>query len=209
MSGLLHQGLLHRPVSSTNSDVHLAGTTLSDKTGERRTKVCSDCGTTENIVASGYCTACVKVRNDWTNAIESLGDRVAGSRRAYRALSIAERALVRATAIQLYDLGVDVGTADRAEATEKRGFVYVITNPAWPDSVKVGRAFDPEARLRGYQTSCPDRDYELYAAVYFEDCHWAEKEMHARLLPCGHGGEWFNISPFLARHEINKLRSLL
>ena len=116
------------------------------------------------------------------------------------------------TAAHLYDLGVDIGTADRAEATEKRGFVYVITHPAFPGYVKIGRAYNPESRLRQYQTGCPHRGYELYAAIYFEDCYMAEKEIHARLDESyrnGALGEWFNISPFLARHNINKLRSIL
>jgi len=119
---------------------------------------------------------------------------------------------IRMTAAKMYDLGVDFSAAASAEHTEKRGFVYVITHPAFPGYVKIGRAFDPEARLRGYQTGCPHRAYELYAAVYFEDCHWAEKEIHARLeyeYRNGALGEWFNITPFLARHNINKLRSII
>jgi len=42
----------------------------------------------------------------------------------------------------------------------KEGYVYVITNPAWPDWVKIGMAIDAEDRLNGYQTSSPMRDYE-------------------------------------------------
>ena len=41
------------------------------------------------------------------------------------------------------------------------GQVYVITNPNFPDWVKVGMAIDAEDRLNNYQTSSPFRDYVL------------------------------------------------
>ena len=37
--------------------------------------------------------------------------------------------------------------------------VYIITNDAWPDWVKVGKAVSADDRLNGYQTSSPFRDY--------------------------------------------------
>ena len=120
-----------------------------------------------------------------------------------------ERAVIRETATQMYDLGVDYTSAEGAAKTDRRGFVYVITHPMYEQYVKVGRAFNPEARLRGYQTGCPFRGYRLYAAVYFEDCYFAEQEIHARLGDVRAEGEWFHITPFLARHNINKLRSVL
>ncbi len=146
------------------------------------------------------------------NAVRRLKEQLVGGRGAYFSLPTEEQAAATDTAKQLYDLGVDFTTADRAFATEKRGFVYVITHPAFPDYVKIGRAFDPKSRLKGYQTGCPHRGYELYAAIYFEDCHWAEREIHARLdedFRNGALGEWYYISPLNARHNINKLRSIL
>ena len=50
--------------------------------------------------------------------------------------------------------------------TTKAGYVYVITNAAWPEWVKVGMAIDADDRLNGYQTSSPFRDYELQYSVY-------------------------------------------
>lgn len=123
-----------------------------------------------------------------------------------------KREEVRELALQMIALGVDVSTAEKNELTDKRGFVYVIEHPAFAGYVKIGRAFDPESRLVSYQTGCPHRGYRLYASVYFEDCHFAEQEIHARLERehrDGCLGEWFKISPFLARHNINKLRSIL
>ncbi|MGL4521316.1 MAG: GIY-YIG nuclease family protein [Bacilli bacterium] len=41
------------------------------------------------------------------------------------------------------------------------GYVYLITNPAWPEWIKVGSAIDVYDRLSTYQTSCPMRDFKI------------------------------------------------
>lgn len=148
--------------------------------------------------------------NGWLNAVSRLTYQIAGcSERAFYALPRGQRLAVRETAKQLHDLGVDFATAQRAEKTDRRGFVYVITNPAWPDAVKIGRAFDPESRLNGYQTSSPARDFELAHAVYFADCHLAEREIHLRLGIARLNGEWFHLSVAAAAYAINQLRETL
>ena len=48
----------------------------------------------------------------------------------------------------------------------KDGYVYILTNPAWPDWVKVGMAIDAEDRCNSYQTSSPYRDYQLHYQVH-------------------------------------------
>jgi hypothetical protein len=116
-----------------------------------------------------------------------------------------ERIKAREVARQMHENGQDFATAQAREATDKRGFVYCITNPAWPAHCKVGRAFDPEARLRGYQTGCPERDYELKYAVYFEDCHAAEKLIHDTLADYKAEGEWFRILPSTAEHVLDEI----
>jgi len=144
------------------------------------------------------------------NQIESIAEQVAGGRLKYRELSSVDRDAVRATAARMYELGVDVPTAARAQATELRGFVYIITNPAFPDWVKIGRAFDPESRLKGYQTGSPHRDYKLEYAVYFKDCVFAEREIHARLKPAyPRSGEWFRINASIASMFIDQLRETI
>ena len=40
-------------------------------------------------------------------------------------------------------------TALQKDAQLKEGYVYVITNPAWPEWVKIGMAIDAEDRLNG------------------------------------------------------------
>jgi len=76
----------------------------------------------------------------------------------------------------------------------KEGYVYVITNPAWPDWVKIGMAIDAEDRLNGYQTSSPMRDYELVHAIQTPDRARAERVAHKAAAMCGERkGEWFKI----------------
>jgi len=172
---------------------------MSDLTGLKLTK--------------GYYSRDRKEAHTRRNVIETMALRIFnGTQAEYRKLPVGVREQYRETATGMYELGVDGPTAQRAESSNKRGFVYVITNKAWPEYVKIGRAFNPESRLSLYQTHSPKRDYELYGAVYFEDCFAAEAEIHARLSVQhrnGALGEWFNITPFLARHEINKLRSII
>ena len=81
-------------------------------------------------------------------------------------------------------------------ATAKEGYVYVITNPAWPNWVKIGMAVDAEDRLNGYQTSSPMRDYKLEYSVKSNDRRKAEKKAHKMALKkCDDAhGEWFKMS---------------
>lgn len=78
----------------------------------------------------------------------------------------------------------------------KEGYVYVITNKAWPEWVKIGMAIDAEDRLNGYQTSSPIRDFVLEHYVESNDRRKSEKEAHAKALPLSIDckGEWFKMS---------------
>jgi hypothetical protein len=77
----------------------------------------------------------------------------------------------------------------------KEGYVYAITNPAWPEWVKIGMAIDAEDRLKGYQTSSPMRDYQLVHAIATPDRARAERVAHKAAALCGERqGEWFKIA---------------
>jgi len=78
----------------------------------------------------------------------------------------------------------------------KEGYVYIITNAAWPDWVKIGMAVDAEDRLNSYQTSSPMRDYKLEYSVKSDDRRKAEKEAHkGAMKKCDVShGEWFKMS---------------
>ena len=76
------------------------------------------------------------------------------------------------------------------------GQVYAVTNPSFPDWVKIGMAIDAEDRLNGYQTSSPMRDFVLEHSVASNDRRKSEKEAHTRALPLSldSKGEWFKLS---------------
>lgn len=77
----------------------------------------------------------------------------------------------------------------------KEGQVYIITNSAWPEWVKIGMAVDAEDRLNGYQTSSPMRDYKLMYSVSTDDRRKTESLAHkAAEKVAERKGEWFKMS---------------
>ena len=80
--------------------------------------------------------------------------------------------------------------------TTKAGYVYVITNTAWPAWVKVGMAIDADDRLNNYQTSSPFRDYELQYSVYCKDRRKLERKAHKAVgsIASDRNNEWFKAS---------------
>jgi hypothetical protein len=88
----------------------------------------------------------------------------------------------------------------------KEGQVYIITNPNFPEWVKVGMAVDSEDRLNGYQTSSPFRDYELFTCWSVADRRSAESEAHDLLEKTyDRKGEWFNCTPDQAQSAMSEL----
>ena len=89
----------------------------------------------------------------------------------------------------------------------KEGYVYAITNPAWPEWVKIGMAVDADDRCNGYQTSSPFRDYSLAHMVVTNNRRAAEAQAHkeAAKIAEEQRGEWFKISIEQAKDILNKL----
>lgn len=79
------------------------------------------------------------------------------------------------------------------------GFVYVITNPAWPRFVKIGCAVSAMDRCRSFQTGDPKRAYQLATSCYYTDRRAAEKLIHDLLAIYRAEGEWFRIEAYMAR----------
>jgi hypothetical protein len=88
----------------------------------------------------------------------------------------------------------------------REGQVYIITNPNFPEWVKVGMAVDSEDRLNGYQTSSPFRDYALFTCWAVSDRRIAEADAHDLLNKTyRRKGEWFNCTPKQAKSAIAEL----
>lgn len=82
----------------------------------------------------------------------------------------------------------------RQVSSEDQGFVYVLSNPAWPDCVKIGKTHNVQQRLGYYNTSCPHRDFKLEHAEQCLDRHYAEYRVHKALDKYKIEGEWFKLS---------------
>ena len=88
----------------------------------------------------------------------------------------------------------------------KEGYVYAITNPAWPEWVKIGMAIDADDRCNGYQTSSPFRDYSLEYVVVSNNRREAEAQAHkaAGKIAEEQRGEWFKLSIEQAKNILDK-----
>lgn len=87
--------------------------------------------------------------------------------------------------------------------SSREGQVYIITNPNFPEWVKVGMAVDSEDRLNGYQTSSPFRDYTLFTFWPVSDRRVAEADAHELLKKTyQRKGEWFKCTPEEAESAI-------
>jgi len=88
----------------------------------------------------------------------------------------------------------------------KTGDVYVITNPTWPDWVKIGRGVDAKDRFKDYMTYSPYRDYKLEHYVHTNNRADAEHKAHVEAEKLGEKRhEWFNITVAQAKEILNGL----
>jgi hypothetical protein len=91
--------------------------------------------------------------------------------------------------------------------TDKAGWLYVVTNPAWRGLSKAGMARNVERRLVSYQTGSPHRDYSMEGAVWFPDRALAERALFRRCRGYRLGStEWFSLHPTVLLGFITKLK---
>jgi hypothetical protein len=96
------------------------------------------------------------------------------------------------------------------QTSEKRGFVYIITNPAYPGYVKIGKALDVLSRLSSYQTYSPRRDYVLEDYKFFSNRKAAE-DLMKKLLSGEQGdaeGEWFKVGVDMAKRTLSNVKGV-
>lgn len=68
--------------------------------------------------------------------------------------------------------------ANKSSKEIDAGFVYLISNPAWPGAFKVGSAIDVNDRLNSYQTSAPYRDFVVEDYYFVWDRRKEESSIH-------------------------------
>lgn len=186
MLSLLERVLLSAspaPESTSTSAAHSRGPTGLVTHGRTRTKYYKDKPDT------------VKERNSVRRRMEE----IAGGRRAVAALIPEARALLRQQVTGKApkpqpkpERLPSVYNPPVFEEGSKHGYVYVMTNLAWPQYVKVGSANDLHKRLAQFNTGSPWRDYEIRHWVYVDDRRAAEARVHEMLKEFRAGGEWFN-----------------
>lgn len=88
-----------------------------------------------------------------------------------------------------------IGLTQSGDKRPKRldGYVYVLTNEAFPGRVKIGISYDPDARLAQFETGSPipykmEYTARSMSAAHTEQCvHFLLADYHVR-------GEWFRIT---------------
>lgn len=76
--------------------------------------------------------------------------------------------------------------------TIPEGLIYLISNPAWKNFIKVGMTIDLDDRLKSYQTYSPLMDYKVEKYTFVQDRRKEEKEL-LKLVP-NYESEWLPIS---------------
>ena len=84
------------------------------------------------------------------------------------------------------------------------GYLYLITNNAWPGWIKVGTTKNINTRLRSYQTGSPFRDYSVVYSVkhplYLEAEKKIKEQMH--YFASEIRNEWFKVDLKIAKDRL-------
>ncbi|WXB47978.1 hypothetical protein WCWAEYFT_CDS0276 [Vibrio phage VB_VaC_TDDLMA] len=100
---------------------------------------------------------------------------------------------------ELADFNIaDYSTPPLEKYTDRRGYLYIVFDSAFPDYIKVGRTSDCKKRLIGYNS---DRPYPtvkmLFISEMFEDVNEMERRvlsyMYDNTPPTTLSKEWFEI----------------
>jgi predicted GIY-YIG superfamily endonuclease len=91
------------------------------------------------------------------------------------------------------------------ESTEK-GYLYIISNPAYKGWCKVGITEDINKRLSTYQTGDPFRSYKVEYILHHFDYKTAEKRLKETMKPFAKQikGEWYEIDLMMARDRLDE-----
>ena len=184
---------------TSSSDVDLTVSTSTEATGQIHTKVCRDCSVElDDTNWATYfkehdnrtCKSCYNTRHNKKNNVVTNKQRMTVNGKYVSR----KHPLWKVGNYKSFNDAAFSSLVNYESSTE--GMVYIITNPAWPEWVKIGMAIDAEDRLNGYQTSSPHRDYVLEHYVASNDRRKSEREAHTRALPLASDskGEWFKLS---------------
>lgn len=88
----------------------------------------------------------------------------------------------------------------------KTGFLYVITNKAFPGWVKIGVTENLNKRLQQYQTASPHRDYVLEYSLHHPNYLIAEKRIKEvmQYFALDQKNEWFKVDLDMAKSRLDE-----
>ena len=184
--------------NTSTSDVSLTASTSMEETGQTHTNSCKHCDvelTEHNWNKSRIeknekiCKSCHnEIYNNKSNPIKNPQRMFVNGKYIPKS-----HPLYKAGNYKSFDEAAFSGLQNYTRS--KEGQVYIITNSAWPEWVKIGMAVDAEDRCNGYQTSSPFRDYKVMYAVNTKDRRKAEASAHkAAEKLAERRGEWFKMS---------------
>ena len=90
----------------------------------------------------------------------------------------------------------------------KSGYIYLISNPAFPQYLKVGITEDISARLSQYQTADPKRSYKIEYYIKHSKYKIAERKIKEMMKYFAtdtiQRGEWFKIPKHMAISRLDE-----
>ena len=89
---------------------------------------------------------------------------------------------------------------------ETYGYLYIISNAAWPNWIKVGVTKDLKNRLHTYQTASPHRNYKLEYSLYHPKYLEAEKRIKEtmRYFAKNIKNEWYEVDLHIAKSRLDE-----
>ena len=88
----------------------------------------------------------------------------------------------------------------------KSGYLYIITNEAFPEWIKVGTTYDLDQRLHVYQTGDPFRRYRIVYSLHHPDFRQAEKNIKETMkhFALDIKNEWYRIDLNMAKSRLEE-----
>ena len=88
----------------------------------------------------------------------------------------------------------------------KSGYLYIVTNAAFPGWVKVGTTWNLANRLHTYQTGDPFRGYRLEYSLHHPSFREAEKKIKEVMkhFALEMRGEWFRVDINIAKSRLDE-----
>ena len=88
----------------------------------------------------------------------------------------------------------------------KAGYLYIVTNEAFPEWVKVGTTANLTERLHVYQTGDPFRRYRIVFSLHHPEFRQAEKRIKEVMkhFALDIKGEWYKVNLEMAKSRLEE-----